>query len=202
MYVSNATQNRASSYTGSIAGIRLPNFNADYVYSKKKSGSSDSEYKKAIVEQAIKDQAAGKFQNESYEFVQLMKSYVSEVSPDRESVIKAGLQKIAKNNAAGIEPLNLMELLLNDGKVKYQKDSNAVTYAEFYDSNGEMVATYSNNGWTMFTTNAEAARQTEMCLTYSRAWNTAKQASQGSSQLSNISVDGVEETGNTFNMQA
>ena len=35
---------------------------------------------------------------------------------------------------------------------------------EFYDKNGEMVATYSNNGWTMYTTNAEAARQTEMCM--------------------------------------
>ncbi len=47
-------------------------------------------------------------------------------------------------------------------------------YIEFYDKNGEMVATYSNNGWTMYTTNAEASRQTEMCMTYKEAWgNTA-----------------------------
>lgn len=26
---------------------------------------------------------------------------------------------------------------------------------EFYDKNREMVATYSNNGWTMYTTNAD-----------------------------------------------
>ena len=32
-----------------------------------------------------------------------------------------------------------------------------------------MVATYSNNGWTMYTTNAEAARQTEMCMIYNEA---------------------------------
>ena len=37
-----------------------------------------------------------------------------------------------------------------------------------------MVATYSNNGWTMYTTNAEAARQTEMCMIYNEAWGNAK----------------------------
>lgn len=37
-----------------------------------------------------------------------------------------------------------------------------------------MVATYSNNGWTMYTTDAEAARQTEMCMIYNEAWGNAK----------------------------
>lgn len=30
------------------------------------------------------------------------------------------------------------------------------------------------NGWTMYTTNAEAARQTEMCMIYNEAWGNAK----------------------------
>ena len=37
-----------------------------------------------------------------------------------------------------------------------------------------MVATYSNNGWTMYTTNAESARQTQMCSIYNEAWANAK----------------------------
>ena len=45
---------------------------------------------------------------------------------------------------------------------------------EFYDKNGEMVATYSNNGWTMYTTSAEASRQTEMCVIYNEVWGNAK----------------------------
>ena len=61
------------------------------------------------------------------------------------------------------------------GKVKYQKlPSGNSDYIEFYDKNGEMVATYSNNGWTMYTTNAEASRQTEMCMIYNEAWGNAK----------------------------
>ena len=38
----------------------------------------------------------------------------------------------------------------------------------------DFVATYSNNGWTMYTTNAEASRQTEMCTIYNEAWGRAK----------------------------
>ncbi len=51
------------------------------------------------------------------------------------------------------------------GKVKYQKlPSGNSDYIEFYDKNGEMVATYSNNDRTMYTTNAETSRQTKMYL--------------------------------------
>lgn len=59
--------------------------------------------------------------------------------------------------------------------MKYQKlPSGNSNYIEFYDKNEEMVATYSNNGRTMYTTNAEAVRQTEMCMVYNEAWGNAK----------------------------
>ena len=41
-------QNRYFSGTGSIGGIHLPDFNDKYVFSKKKSGISDEEYRKQI----------------------------------------------------------------------------------------------------------------------------------------------------------
>ena len=73
-----------------------------------------------------------------------------------------------------LKPIDFVATLL-EGKVKYQKlPSGNSDYIEFYDKNGEMVATYSNNGWTMYTTNAEAARQTEMCMIYNEAWGNAK----------------------------
>ena len=57
-----------------------------------------------------------------------------------------------------LKPIDFVATLL-EGKVKYQKlPSGNSDYIEFYDKNGEMVATYSNNGWTMYTTNAEASR--------------------------------------------
>lgn len=171
---SDSLQQRQFKGTGSIGGVHLPDFNDKYVYSRKKSGTSDSEYRNQIVEQAYQDFAHGKFQNESEDFNQLMKRYTSEVSPDRKGIITAGLKAVAKNNQNFPGPMDLVATIL-EGKVKYQKQpSGKSEYMEFYDKNGEMVATYSNKGWTMYTTNAEAARQTGMCTIYNEAWRNAK----------------------------
>ena len=160
--------------TGSIGGIHLPDFNDKYVFSKKKSGISDEEYRKQIREQAYEDFVKGQFQNKSEGFNRLMKSYTSEVSPDRKGIITSGLKADSKNRQNVLKPIDFVATLL-EGKVKYQKlPYGNSDYIEFYDKNGEMVATYSNNGWTMYTTNAEAVRQTEMCMIYNEAWGNAK----------------------------
>lgn len=167
-------QQRRFSGAGNIGGIHLPDFNNKYVFSQKKSGISDREYRKRIREQAYKDFAKGQFQNKSEEFNRLMKSYTSEVAPDRKGIITSGLKAVSRNRKNVQKPIDLVATLL-EGKVKYQKlPSGNSEYIEFYDKNGEMVATYSNNGWTMYTTNAEAARQTEMCMIYNEAWGNAK----------------------------
>lgn len=167
-------QQRVFSGTGSIGGINVPDFNDKYVFSKKKSGISDEEYRKQIVEQAYKDFEKGTFQNKSEGFNRLMKNYTSEVSPDRKGIITSGLKAVSRNRQNVLKPIDFVATLL-EGKVKYQKlPSDNSEYIEFYDKNGEMVATYSDNGWTMYTTNAEAARQTEMCMIYNEAWGNAK----------------------------
>ena len=143
---SNSLQNRYFSGTGSIGGIHLPDFNDNYVFSKKKSGISDEEYRRQIREQAYEDFAKGQFQNKSEGFNRLMKSYTSEVSPDRKGIITSGLKAVSKNRQTVIKPIDFVATLL-EGKVKYQKlPSGNSDYIEFYDKNGEMVATYSNNG--------------------------------------------------------
>lgn len=167
-------QQRVFSGTGSIGGINAPDFNDKYVFSKKKSGISDEEYRKQIVEQAYKDFEKGTFQNKSEGFNRLMKNYTSEISPDRKGIITSGLKAVSRNRQNVLKPIDFVATLL-EGKVKFQKlPSDNSEYIEFYDKNGEMVATYSNNGWTMYTTNAEAARQTEMCMIYNKAWGNAK----------------------------
>lgn len=167
-------QQRKFSGTNSIGGIQLPDFNDKYVFSKKKSNTSNAEYKKQITEQAYEDFKNGQFQNKSEGFNKLMKKYTSEVSPDRKGIITSGLKAVSRNKQSGLKPIDLLATIL-EGKVKYQRmPSGQTDYIEFYDKNGEMVATYSNNGWTMYTTNAEAARQTEMCMIYNEAWGNAK----------------------------
>ena len=152
----------------------MPDFNDKYVFSKKKSNTSIEEYHRQIREQAYEDFAKGQFQNKSEGFNRLMKRYTSEVSPDRKSIIASGLNAISRNRKAAQKPIDILATLL-EGKVKYQKlPSGNSDYIEFYDKNGEMVATYSNNGWTMYTTNAEASRQTQMCMIYNEAWGNAK----------------------------
>lgn len=167
-------QQRKFSGTNSIGGIHLPDFNDKYVFSKKKSNTSNAEYKKQIAEQAYEDFKNGQFQNKTEGFNKLMKKYTSEVSPDRKGIITSGLKAVSRNKQSGLKPIDLLATIL-EGKVKYQRmPSGQTDYIEFYDKNGEMVATYSNNGWTMYTTNAEAARQTEMCMIYNEAWGNAK----------------------------
>ena len=167
-------QQRVFSGTGSIGGIHLPDFNDKYVFTKKKSGISKEEYRKQIAEQAYKDFENGTFQNKSEGFNKLMKSYTSEVSPDRKGIITSGLKAVSRNRENVLEPIDFVATLL-EGEVRYQKQpSGDSEYIEFYDKNGEMVASYSNKGWTMFTTNAEAARQTEMCMIYNAAWGNAR----------------------------
>ena len=167
-------QQRYFSGTGIISGIHLPDFNDKYVYTRKKSGISDSEYRRQIMEQAYKDYEKGQFQNKSEDFNRLMKQYVSEISPDRKGIITSGLKAVSRNRQDVIKPIDFIATLL-EGEVKYQKlPSGKSEYIEFYDKNGEMVATYSNNGWTMYPTKAEVARQTEMCMIYNEAWGNAK----------------------------
>ena len=167
-------QQRKFSGTNSIGGIHLPDFNDKYVFSKKISNTSNAEYKKQIAEQAYEDFKNGQFQNKSEGFNMLMKKYTSKVSPDRKGIITSGLKAVSGNKQSGLKTIDLLATIL-EGKVKYQRlPSGQTDYIEFYDKNGEIVATYSNNGWTMYTTNAEAARQTEMCMIYNEAWGNAK----------------------------
>ena len=191
-------QNRRFSGTGSIGGIHLPDFNDKYVFSKKKSGISEEEYRKRIREQAYEDFEKGQFQNKSEGFNRLMKSYTSEVSPDRKGIITSGLKVVSGNRQTVLKPIDFVATLL-EGKVKYQKlPSGNSDYIEFYDKNGEMVATYSNNGWTMYTTNAEASRQTEMCMIYNEAWGNAKRGIP----LAGEEAVGVENPQNSFDAKA
>lgn len=61
-------QNEYFSGTGSIGGIHLPDFDNNYVFSKKKSGIRDEEFRRKIKEQAYQDFAKGQFQNKSEGF--------------------------------------------------------------------------------------------------------------------------------------
>ncbi len=199
IHLSNGSlQCRNFSGTGSIGGISLPDFHDKYVYSKQKSSTSEASYRKQIIEQAYADFAKGQFQNKSEGFQNLMKRYTSEVQPDRKEIIRSGLKAASNNTQPVLKPIDFIQTLL-EGKVKYQKlPSGDRSYIEFYDHNGEMVATYSNNGWTMYTTNAEAARQTQLCTIYNEAWGCAKRGLPMTG-TENVQAESPQET---FDMKA
>ena len=117
-------QQRKFSRTNSIGGIHLPDFNDKYVFSKKKSNTSNVEYKKQIAEQAYEDFKNGQFQNKSEGFNKLMKKYTSEVSPDRKGIITSGLKAVSRNKQSGLKPIDLLATILEGmlmcGKVTYK----------------------------------------------------------------------------------
>ena len=117
-------QQRKFSGTNSIGGIHLPDFNDKYVFSKKKSNTSNVEYKKQIAEQAYEDFKNGQFQNKSEGFNKLMKKYTSEVSPDRKGIITSGLKANSRNKQSGLKPIDLLATILEGmlmcGKATYK----------------------------------------------------------------------------------
>lgn len=172
------TQSRLLS-TEKIGNVPLPDYTKFNFNTRKAPAMSDEKYKQAIIEQAEKDQSSGKFQSDSTGFRSLVKSYVSTASPDRKNIIAKGLTAIFKNNNPQPKTLNLLDYLF--GNVKYCKEATDVSYAEFYDSNGEMVASYSNGRWISYGTKEENARESELLGIYNEAWNNAAKASQRSS---------------------
>ena len=172
------TQSRIFSGTGKIGNVSLPDYTDFHFCTKTVPKMSDSEYKSAIEKQAKKDQATGKFQSDSPNFRNLMKSYVSVESPDRKNIISEGLTVIYKNNKHMSKTLNLIDYLF--GSVKYEKQANNnLNYAEFYDKSGNMVASFSNGGGTFYGTKAENSREIEACMIYNAAWNNAAKSING-----------------------
>lgn len=171
-----SAQSHQLSGTGKIRNVPLPNYTDFNFNTKRAPAMSDEKYREAIVEQAQKDQSVGKFQSDSAGFRSLVKSYVSAVSPDRKNIITKGLTAIFKNNKPQPRTLNLIDFLF--GSVKYRKEVTDVSYAEFYDSNGEMVASYSNGKWISYGTTEESARESELWCIYNAAWNNAAKVSK------------------------
>lgn len=94
------------------------------MFSKKKSNTSNVEYKKQIAEQAYEDFKNGQFQNKSEGFNKLMKKHTSEVSPDRKGIITSGLKAVSRNKQSGLKPIDLLATILEGmlmcGKVTYK----------------------------------------------------------------------------------
>ncbi|MDR2554373.1 MAG: hypothetical protein LBC64_02995 [Fibromonadaceae bacterium] len=183
-----------------VGNIKLPNFKKAEIngaYTKTESSMSDEELKEAIVKTAKEDAAKGEFQT-TKAFLDLKKEYISSVSPDREGIITNSTKKIFDNkNTAKFKNekiKTLLEILLEaekKGDKKKKDDENAVvnmksddyfasfdgdklSYVAFYDSNGDIIAEYSQNGWAHFQTKEESARRHEICSIYNEAWSGAK----------------------------
>ncbi len=159
-----------------IGGVSMPDFNSISHYTKSPRKMSEEKFREAIAAQAKKDHAAGKFQNDSDGFNKLIKSYVTVASPDRKGILEDGIKAIFKNTSSIPKPMSLLDVFLKNGSAKYQKEDNELTFAEFYDSEGNMIASYDRGKWTELRTPDETARQIEFCSIYNQAWGDAKRA--------------------------
>lgn len=159
-----------------IGGISVPDYNDFYFNTKTAPKMSDDKFTEAIVQQAQKDAAIGKAGVECPGFKSLMKSYVSVVSPDRKGMISNALTSLEHiKKLPKPEAISLLDILL--GK-RIMSADNELSYAEFKDSNGEVIATYSNGGWSFQSTKAEDARTSEFYGIYLDAWNAARSGAE------------------------
>lgn len=167
------TMSGVSSGTGKIGNVSLPDFNGFSYCTKTKPTMSDDKFKEAIIAQAKKDQAAGKYYTQAVKGLQ--KKYVSAVSPDRKKLITEGLTQIAKKPPQP-KMLSLLDLIF--GEVKYEKTNEGLRYAEFKDSDGNDIATYSNGEWKFYGTKEEISRESEFFSIYREAWGNAEKSSK------------------------
>lgn len=151
------------------SSVSVPEF-----FIKKEPKMSDDKFKEAIIRQAQKDAPTGKFGVECPGFKNLMDSYVSVVSPDRKGIIDNALATLNSINQSPIpqpKAISLLDILLGKRMIS---DNNEISYAEFKDSSGEVVATFSNGTWHAMGTPAEDARTSEFYGIYRDAWNAAR----------------------------
>ncbi|MCL2261347.1 MAG: hypothetical protein FWC15_08365 [Fibromonadales bacterium] len=93
-----------------IGTIRLPNFKENNEgYTKTVPTRSDEEILKDIAELAKKHAEKGAFHNADNEYLDLMKEYISSVSPDRESILKNSLNEIFSKANSTEKPLSEMK---------------------------------------------------------------------------------------------
>jgi hypothetical protein len=177
-----------------IGNIKLPDFRkSTEMYTKTEPSRSDEELKEAIAKIAREDAEKGQCCNQTKEWFDLKKEFMSSVSPDRESIVNNSTKQIFANTNSiksknKEHAITLIELLMNNEKgnsksnvinmnnatYKACLEGDNLTYAEFRDSNGEIIATYSsNNGWDGILTKEEIARQKEFSSTYNEAWTNA-----------------------------
>ena len=118
----------------------MPDFNDKYVYTQKKSGTSDSQYRRQIMEQAYKDYEKGQFQNKSEDFNRLMKQYVYEV---RDSDLKdIGIDYLSWKNGPGMNLFNVGYNALSMHTAEYIMETLAGTGTELLGT-----ATYGFGGF-------------------------------------------------------
>lgn len=152
-----------------ISSVPLPDY-----FTKKAPKMNDDKFKEAIIQLAQKDAPTGRFGVECPGFRNLMDSYVSVVSPDRKGIIDnalATLSSIYQSPIPQPKAISLLDILF--GK-RIMSDDNTISYAEFKDSSGEIVATFSNGTWHAMGTPAEDARTSEFYGIYREAWNAAR----------------------------
>jgi hypothetical protein len=80
-----------------VGSVKLPNFNKLGMHTKTEPSRSDEELKEAIVKIAREDAKKGQLQNQTKEFLDLRKEFMSSVSPDRENIITNSTKQIFSN---------------------------------------------------------------------------------------------------------
>jgi hypothetical protein len=139
-----------------IGNAALRNFNSYYAGTKTAPVISDEKYKDAIVKQANKDAAAGIFQPQSQDFMDLKNSYINAAAPDKETGIANALKKFFGKGGSRVAEKNQFMNLVN--RLLSGKPSSPESSAGNGQSHIKLTV-------------AEKAREEKFLRIYNSAWN-------------------------------
>jgi len=199
-----------------VGSIRLPDFRkSTEMYTRTIPLRSDEEIKEDIARIAREDAKKGQCNNQTKEWFDLKKEFISSASPDRESVVTNSTKQMfatanSHKSKSDDHRITLLELLMdkemsnkksvvnvNNATCKACFEDGKLTHAEYFGSNGEMIAMYDpNSGWDGVLTKEEVARQREFSSTYNEAW----QSANAEMKAQNASRSKSLVSGNTFDV--
>jgi len=166
---------------GTIAGVRLPNFN--YMLTKSTPKLSDEAIRNKIIEMAKRDAATSVYRPNEEEFHKLSNMFISSVSPDRKSAItnaltslKTNINMLQKASSSHKSIGEWLDLLLGRALLN---ENFTVNHLSVTDSSGNEIAFFNEyGGWRFEMTDAEWSRASELRDLYQATWNAARNEMQ------------------------
>jgi hypothetical protein len=189
---------KTNAKTNTSGGIGALPGNSDILLSKGQSKLSEEAIKEKLLEIAKRDVANGvthlnRFRNDSPEWQQLEKDYMSFASPDRKRIASNMLSNMSSRLPMFPKPsgMNLLRAIMKNSRLFGSRDVGN-NFINIRDDKGNIIAMWNTtDGWTNCATDGENLRSREFMLMWEEAQIKAGTEYYNTKTIIDIKLDGM-----------